>query len=136
MVYIKRTIYEDALISKEEIEELKKNYPPIAWKCEFECLFIQDALSVFQDYDKCFDIEKYKEGGKCWCGIDPSSVGSDNTIVTLVNTHNEIKQYKIDGSLTANMHRLHQSSIDTAQSQHIVRATASVKLWRMKFPNS
>lgn len=99
MVYIKRTIYEDALISKEEIEELKKNYPPIAWKCEFECLFIQDALSVFQDYDKCFDIEKYKEGGKCWCGIDPSSVGSDNTIVTLVNTHNEIKQYKIDGSL-------------------------------------
>lgn len=99
MVYIKRTIYEDALISKEEIEELKKNYPPIAWKCEFECLFIQDALSVFQDYDKCFDIEKYKEGGKCWCGIDPSSVGSDNTIVTLVNTLGDIKQYKIDGSL-------------------------------------
>lgn len=98
MVYIKRTIYEDALISKEEIEELKKNYPPIAWKCEFECLFIQDALSVFQDFDKCFDIEKYRNG-RCWIGIDPSSVGDDNTIVSIVNDRDEVKQYKIDGSL-------------------------------------
>ena len=100
MVYIKRTIYEDALISKEEIEELKKNYPPIAWKCEFECLFIQDALSVFQDYDKCFDIEKYRNS-RCWIGIDPSSVGEDNTILTIVNDKDEVKQYKIDGSLDA-----------------------------------
>ena len=98
MVYIKRTIHEDALISPEEIEELKKGYPPMAWKCEFECQFLTDALSVFPDYEQCFDIDKYRND-KCWIGIDPSSVGEDNTIVTLVNTHNEIKQYKIDGSL-------------------------------------
>lgn len=98
MVYIKRTIYEDALIKPEEIEELKKGYPPMAWKCEFECMFLTDALSVFPDFERCFDIEKYRND-KCWIGIDPSSVGDDNTIVTLVNTHNEIKQYKIDGSL-------------------------------------
>lgn len=98
MVYIKRTIYEDALIKPEEIEELKKGYPPMAWKCEFECMFLTDALSVFPDFERCFDIEKYRND-KCWIGIDPSSVGDDNTIVTLVNTHNEVKQYKIDGSL-------------------------------------
>lgn len=98
MVYIKRTIYEDALIKPEEIEELKKGYPPMAWKCEFECMFLTDALSVFPDYERCFDIEKYRND-KCWIGIDPSSVGDDNTIVTLVNYHNEVKQYKIDGSL-------------------------------------
>lgn len=98
MVYIKRTIYQDALISPEEIEELKKGYPPMAWKCEFECQFLTDALSVFPDYERCFDIDKYRND-KCWIGIDPSSVGDDNTIVTLVNTHNEVKQYKIDGSL-------------------------------------
>lgn len=98
MVYIKRTIYEDALIKPEEIEELKKGYPPMAWKCEFECMFLTDALSVFPDFERCFDIEKYKND-KCWIGIDPSSVGDDNTIVTLVNAHNEVKQYKIDGSL-------------------------------------
>lgn len=98
MIYIKRTIYDDSLISPEEIEELKKNYPPMAWKAEFECSFITDALSVFPDYDKCFDIDEYNKG-KCWCGIDPSSVGEDNTIVTFVNDKNEIKQYKIEGSL-------------------------------------
>lgn len=98
MVYIKRTIYDDALIDKNEIDELRKNYPPLAWKCEFECLFITDALSVFQDFEKCFDIDEYSRG-RCWIGIDPSSVGDDNTILTVVNERNEIKQYKIDGSL-------------------------------------
>ena len=99
MVYIKRTIYEDALIKPEEIEELKKGYPPMAWKCEFECQFITDALSVFPDYERCFDIDETKNTGKCWIGIDPSSVGDDNTIVTIVNDRNEVKQYKIDGTL-------------------------------------
>ena len=99
MIYIKRTIYEDALITPEEIEELKRGYPPMAWKAEFECLFLADALSVFPDYDKCFDIDEYKRTSKCWIGIDPSSVGEDNTILTVVNELNQIKQYKVDGSL-------------------------------------
>lgn len=99
MIYIKRTIYEDALITPEEIEELKRGYPPMAWKAEFECLFLADALSVFPDYEKCFDIDEYKRTSKCWIGIDPSSVGEDNTILTVVNELNQIKQYKIDGSL-------------------------------------
>lgn len=99
MIYIKRTIYEDALITPEEIEELKRGYPPMAWKAEFECLFLADALSVFPDYDKCFDIDEYKRTSKCWIAIDPSSVGEDNTILTVVNELNQIKQYKIDGSL-------------------------------------
>ena len=97
MIYIKRTIYQDSLIKPEEIEELKKGYPPMAWKCEFECQFISNALSVFQDYDACFD-ETYTTG-KCWVGIDPSSVGEDNTILTVINEKNQVKQYKIDGEL-------------------------------------
>lgn len=99
MIYIKRTIYQDSLITPEEIEELKRGYPPMAWKAEFECLFLADALSVFPDYDKCFDINEYKRTSKCWIAIDPSSVGEDNTILTVVNELNQIKQYKIDGSL-------------------------------------
>lgn len=98
MIYIKRTIYQDSLITPEEIEELKKNYPPMAWKAEFECMFLTDALSVFPNYERCFDIDSYTKG-KCWCAIDPSSVGEDNTIVSIVNDRNEVKQYKIDGSL-------------------------------------
>ena len=97
MIYIKRTIYEDALITPEEIEELKKGYPPMAWKCEFECTFLANALTVFPNFESCFD-GKY-ENGKCWCGVDPSSVGEDNTILTLINENNQVKQFKIDGDL-------------------------------------
>ena len=99
MLYIKRTIYEDALISPEEIEELKKGYPPMAWKCEFECTFLANALTVFPNFETCFN-GKYT-GGKCWIGVDPSSVGEDNTILTVVNEKNEIRQHKIDGDLDA-----------------------------------
>lgn len=97
MLYIKRTIYEDALITKEEIEELKKGYPPMAWKAEFECRFLSNALSVFPSFEGCFD--RTYSGGKCWIGIDPSSVGDDNTILTVVNEKNEVRQHKIDGEL-------------------------------------
>ena len=97
MLYIKRTIYEDALITPQEIEELKKGYPPMAWRCEFECTFLANALTVFPNFETCFD-GKYT-GGKCWIGIDPSSVGEDNTILTVVNERNEVRQYKIDGDL-------------------------------------
>ena len=91
------TIYDDDLITKEEIEELKKGYPPLAFKQEFEVEFIDNALTVFPNFESCFDGSY--SGGKCWIGIDPSSVGEDNTIVTVVNEKNEVRQHKIDGSL-------------------------------------
>lgn len=91
------TIYDDELISNEEIAELKRGYPPLAWQQEFEVEFLDNALTVFQGFSDCFDGNY--SGGKCWCGIDPSSVGEDNTIVTFVNDKNEVRQYKIDGEL-------------------------------------
>ena len=91
------TIYDDDLISKEEIEELKRGYPPLAFKQEFEVEFLDNALTVFPNFETCFD-GKY-DGGKCWIGIDPSSVGEDNTIVSIINARNQVKQYKIDGTL-------------------------------------
>lgn len=98
------TIYDDVLITPEEIEELKRGYPPLAWKQEFEVEFLDNALTVFPNFSTCFD-GKYTED-KCWCGIDPSSVGEDNTIVTFVNTRNEVKQYKVDGTLDQKYDRI------------------------------
>ena len=94
---ITATIYDDDLITKEEILELKKGYPPLAWSQEFEVEFLDNALTVFQGFSECFDGNY--SGGKCWCGIDPSSVGEDNTILTVVNEKNEVRQHKIDGDL-------------------------------------
>lgn len=94
---ITATIYDDDLISNEEIEELKRGYPPLAFQQEFEVQFLDNALTVFPNFDTCFD-GKYS-GGKCWCGIDPSSVGEDNTILSVVNQENQVRQFKIDGTL-------------------------------------
>lgn len=91
------SIYDDDLISKEEIEELKRGYPPLAFKQEFEVEFLDNALTVFPNFGNCFD--GHYNGGKCWIGIDPSSVGEDNTIVSIINQDNQVKQYKIDGTL-------------------------------------
>lgn len=97
--FIKKTIYDDALISPEEIEELKKGYPELAWKCEFECEFMSHALSVFPAYEDKFKQFTFNTNQKVWCGVDLSSVGTDNTVVTFVNEQQQVKQYFITGSL-------------------------------------
>ncbi len=102
---ITASIYDDNLITQEEIEELKKGYPPLAFSQEFECIFLDNALTVFPNFETCFD-DKYEENKRCWCGIDPSSVGDDNTIVSLVNINKQVKQYKIDGTLDQKYDRI------------------------------
>lgn len=91
------TIYDDDLITSDEIEELKRGYPPMAFKQEFEVEFLDNALTVFPNFESCFDGNFEK--GRCWIGIDPSSVGEDNTIVSVINQENVVRQFKIDGSL-------------------------------------
>ena len=91
------SIYDDDLITKEEIEEYKKGYPPLAFKQEFEVEFLDNALTVFPNFENCFD-GKFSRG-KCWIGIDPSSVGEDNTIVSIINGDKQVRQIKVDGTL-------------------------------------
>lgn len=98
--YLKKTIYDDSLITKEEIDELKRTYPPIAFKCEFEGEFISNALSIFDDYDDLFN-NNVSEIYNGYCGIDLSTVGTDNTILTFINNKNEVVQYNIKGDLDA-----------------------------------
>ena len=98
------TIYDDDLITNEEIEELKRGYPHLAFKQEFEVEFLDNALTVFPNFSTCFD-GRY-DGGKCWIGIDPSSVGDDNTIVSIINTEGQVKQYKVDGTLDQKYDRI------------------------------
>ena len=97
-------IYDDDLITNKEIEELKRGYPPLAFKQEFEVEFLDNALTVFPNFSTCFD--GHYDGGKCWIGIDPSSVGDDNTIVSIINTEGQVKQYKIDGTLDQKYDRI------------------------------
>ena len=63
--------------------------------------FLDSALTALNGFENCF-IDKYEEpqlNETVWIGIDFSSVGSDETILTVINKGNRIKQYKIEGSL-------------------------------------
>ena len=100
------SIYDDDLITPEEIEELKKGYPPLAFSQEFEVNFIDNALTVFPNFENCFDGHFEKK--KCWIGIDPSSVGEDNTIVSIINREDQVRQIKVEGSLDQKYNKIAQ----------------------------
>lgn len=103
---ILKTIYDDGLVSEEEIEDIKKQIPELSFRQEFLCEFLTNSLSVFPDYDNCFvDNFEYKNT-KCYCGVDLSSAGSDETVVTFINSFNQVIQYPINGELDVKYKRI------------------------------
>lgn len=98
--YIKKTIYSDGLINKEEIERIKSNYPVNAFKQEYMCEFLDDVITAFPGYVEQFIEYQYDiNSKKQWIGLDMSANGEDNTILTIINEENKTKQYQIAGSL-------------------------------------
>ena len=97
-VSIKKTIYDDGFITKDEIEEIKKSIPDISFKQEYLCEWLDDGNTFFTGYADCFDIYKYTNG-RCWIGVDLSTDGQDATILTKINELNEVEQYEITGNL-------------------------------------
>lgn len=97
---LKATIWDDPNITKEEIERIKDDIAPMAFQQEYECEFLSSALTVFPDYDKQFiKLNKISPNDKVWIGIDLSSVGEDNTIVTVITPNNHTQQWLIEGDL-------------------------------------
>ena len=93
-------IYTDSTISKEEIEEIKNNTPPLAWRQEFLCEFLDSALTVFEGFEKQFiDYQRVTFNTKVWIGVDLSSSGEDETIVTICNREGYVKQILVTGNL-------------------------------------
>lgn len=93
-------IYTDSTISKEEIEELKATTPPLAFKQEFLCEFLDSALTVFEGFEGQFiDYQRVKFDGNVWIGVDLSTSGEDETIVTICNKEGYSKQKLVTGNL-------------------------------------
>lgn len=93
---IEKTIYDDNFVSSEEILEIKKRTPKLIFEQEYEAKFLDNALTVFQGFEKCFSDYVFDDKLPIWCGIDLSTVGSDNTVITLINSVNQTKQYIIN----------------------------------------
>lgn len=93
------TIYDDDLVSKEEIDDIRKTVSPIGFEEEFMVKFLDSSLTFFKGFENCFGEFEYDYNEKQWIGIDLSANGEDSTIVTKMNESNQVKQYKIEGTL-------------------------------------
>ena len=99
---IKATIYDDSLITAEEIEEIKNSIPEASFQREFMVEFMDNAMSAFTDYTDKFTLKKQIDFNQpLWIGVDFHSVGSDSTIVSLINSDDDVWQIEIKGGLDA-----------------------------------
>lgn len=99
---IKATIYDDSLLTEEEIQEIRDSIPELSFQMEFMCEFADNAMSAFSDYVDKFTLKKQIDFNQpLWIGVDFHSVGSDSTVVSLINADNDVWQIEIKGGLDA-----------------------------------
>ena len=93
-------IYADSLLTEEEIKEIKDSIPELSFRMEYMCEFMDNAMSAFSDYVDKFTLKKQIDFNQpLWAAVDFHSVGSDDTILTLMDKDNNVWQYNIKGSL-------------------------------------
>jgi len=95
---ILKTIYDDGLISKDEIEDTRKSIPELAFNQEYLCLFLDSALTFFSGFEDCFKPLNIQYN-QTYIGVDLSGNGQDATILTKINEKNEVEQFEITGTL-------------------------------------
>lgn len=91
-----RTIYDDDLVTKREIDEIKRTLPPQAFAQEFEVKFLDDGLSFFKGFDKAYKDYVFDTRQRTYLGVDFSAKGDDRTIVTAVNELGQTRQWEVD----------------------------------------
>lgn len=103
-------IYQDSSMSPEEIELLKKDTPPLAWEQEYLVKFLDNALTAFENFEEQFtdyqEDKKISNHESVWIGLDFSANGEDETILSVVNKDNYVRQYLISGSLDQKYKRI------------------------------
>ena len=96
--FIKRTIYDDSMC--QDIEEIRSSTPDLMWRQEYLVEFIAGANTFFTGYHNCYDdTMSFNWNQPLWAGIDWSSTGKDETIVTFINNSGQIVQHLIKGQL-------------------------------------
>lgn len=103
---LSRTIYQDSLVTEEEINEIKRNISDIAFRQEFMVEFLDSSLTFFKGYENVFTDFKFNENEKIHIGVDLSANGEDSTVVTLINESMQVKQYVIEGTLDVKYNRI------------------------------
>lgn len=118
---ITATIFDDELITKEQIEEIRKSIPKHSFEEEFEVKFLDSSITFFSGFEKCFKKFDFNRNIKQWVGIDLSSIGTDETILSIINENNEIETISIDGTLDIKYKKISNiiNSIKSLQAVYI-----------------
>lgn len=91
---ITKTIYDDSYC--KDIEAIKRNTPEIIFKQEYLCQFLDNTGTFFQGFR---EQEFTFDTTELYFGLDLSSVGKDETILTLINKDLQVVQYVVKGTL-------------------------------------
>lgn len=89
---VERTIYDDENISEELIDEIISTTPEFIFRQEYLCEFLDSSLTVFNGFENCFTDFEFDFELPCYYGIDLSTCGDDNTVLTLINTKKQVFQ--------------------------------------------
>jgi hypothetical protein len=96
---VRGTVHDDETKTAEWIEERKKSKSDKAWRQEYMCEFLEGGASYFTGFSDIFKDYEFNNNSNLWAGLDFSSTGDDNTILTFINSERQIKQYAIAGGL-------------------------------------
>lgn len=96
---LRKTVYDDGLISEAQIEEIRKSVPPLSFSQEYMVNFLDAGQSMFKGFEKCFRQFSFNFDEDIWAGVDFSSIGEDRTILTYINSSMQVYQRLITGSL-------------------------------------
>ena len=96
---LRKTVYDDGLISPEQIEEIKRSVPPLSFRQEYMVEFIDSGQSMFKGFEDCFRRFDFDFNEDIWVGVDFSAMGADRTVVTLINSSMQVWQKVVDGTL-------------------------------------
>lgn len=99
-------IYDDNLVTEEEIEHIKKTISPVAFDEEFLSKFLDSSLTFFRQFEDCFHDFNFKENEKKYIGVDLSANGDDATVLTVINESMQVKQHIIEGTLDQKYRRI------------------------------
>ena len=98
---ITKTIYDDSYC--KDIEAIKRNTPEIIFKQEYLCQFLDNTGTFFQGFK---EQEFTFDTTEVYFGLDLSSVGKDETILTLINKKLQVTQYVVKGTLDAKYNQI------------------------------
>lgn len=93
---LKRTIMDDDLATPEQVEDLRSSMPEAAFRQEFMVEFMDDSVSYFKGFDKCFTDTLMFNPARTYIGVDFSARGEDRTIVTCLDETGAVIQHLVD----------------------------------------